>query len=610
MAVNRFTNLTPSTYNPMTLQEIMMTPLAMRKKHDDLLAQQELIRSGLAKTDPYDNHFEEAVQLKKEIESQMDNLASNLSSNGFNNDAVSKTIALNRRYNDLISPTGKLGQINQHKIDLQNTYKNYIDDAVKMGNSQDVAELWAKEALQKHMTEPGWDENGRINKFKIDKAPVKYQDVRAIVNDLASKAGFDETSKGWAMDNIAIDTSTGMSYVKGESGKKLKGSNYVALNNLVNYMNNEVLRKDSDIHKVLDYTRQDINSVLQSIKNQSEIYKSSKDHYENGMDISNLNMPDGNGSNNNDNNIPTGITDPESQRVINENKEEYDYSKIGTSTPVILPKEPTPEQIKEAYGKSKQTYKDIIKDPIERKLYENTYYKLIKAGKIHKNRSMNDPLAAKAIQTYMNNHIPSIRIGNSVIRIDSEPNAEMFAGTLNSKDANQRNANAQLELEGGFRNIIDPTTGEKMDVKEFRDKGYKVEYIGYDSPINFRGYNFGDNLNENVMAHKVILKDSDGKVIGTTAMSRTKEEKEMPQFKASYIINNSYKNAVLNTNEWTPIGPYSGLKDENQNKFKGYKMKYNEEGTIDIKDPKGNMIISNAAPDSLKSFVYNKYFTR
>ena len=62
MGINRYTSLTPSTYNPLSMQEIMMTPLAMRKQHDDLLAQQEAVRAGLAKVDPDKKHFNEAIQ--------------------------------------------------------------------------------------------------------------------------------------------------------------------------------------------------------------------------------------------------------------------------------------------------------------------------------------------------------------------------------------------------------------------------------------------------------------------------------------------------------------------------------------------------------------------
>ena len=102
MGINRYTSLTPSTYTPLTMNEIMVTPMAMRKQHDDLLAQQEAVRAGLAKVDPDKKHFNEAIQLKKGIEDKINQSAQKLAQEGFSNDMTSQTIALNREYNDLV----------------------------------------------------------------------------------------------------------------------------------------------------------------------------------------------------------------------------------------------------------------------------------------------------------------------------------------------------------------------------------------------------------------------------------------------------------------------------------------------------------------------------
>lgn len=616
MPINRYTSLTPSTYDPLSMQEIMVTPMAMRKQHDDLLAKQEAIRSGLAKVDPDDKYFNEAVQLKKGIEDKINQSAQKLSQEGFSNNMMGETIALNREYNDLVAPTGKIGMINQHKANLAKTYQEYVNDAVKMGNSQEVAESWAKEALQKHRDvnqTPMYDDKGRVIDFKIDQSPVKYIDTRSVINDLATKAGFNEGNRGWALENIVTDPNTGMTYVKGDQGKSGHGDNYKQLNALSEYINAEVLDPNSDVRKSLDYNRQDLNSVLNKAGKQIDIYKSSKDSSESGNSISNLHMPPaGDGSGDKSEATPTGIFDPESQTTVGKESGEYDFSKIGKIYDDVAGLKITKggDQSRHTYvkGNGKHTYKDIITNPLEQKLYENSYNKLVKAGKINKNRSMNDPVAAASVQTYMNKHMPKVRLGSSIIQPDIDPSAEMFAGQTLGKDANQRNATMQSHLDADLREIINPETNLPFKKGEFAKNGYKVEYIGYDSPINFRGYKFGDKLNENVMAHKVLLKDSEGKVIGKTTVSRTKEEKEMPQFKASYIINNGYKNAVLNIGEWTSLGTFHGVKnDAGAQKFNGYKVKYNADGTMQVRDKQGN-VSAAVAPDQFKDFVYTKYF--
>ena len=153
-------------------------------------------------------------------------------------------------------------------------------------------------------------------------------------------------------------------------------------------------------------------------------------------------------------------------------------------------------------------------------------------------------------------------------------------GSLSNKDANSRNATIQQDLEYGIRKITDPITGKPMKPSEFKSKGYKVEYVGYDSPINFRGSNFEDPK-QDVMAHRVIVRDKDGNIVGNgnAAVSRTETEKQMPEFKSSSAITFSYRNAVLADGEYVDFG----TKDSSPGQLKGMKIKYNSDGTITVK---------------------------
>ena len=42
--MNRYTQLSPSQFSPLSLEEIMLVPSMKRKQHDDLLAKQEFLR--------------------------------------------------------------------------------------------------------------------------------------------------------------------------------------------------------------------------------------------------------------------------------------------------------------------------------------------------------------------------------------------------------------------------------------------------------------------------------------------------------------------------------------------------------------------------------------
>ena len=65
--MNRYTSITPSQFSPLSLEEIMLVPSMKRKQHDDILAKQEILRGELAKVNPLDVHFDEAVKLLPNI---------------------------------------------------------------------------------------------------------------------------------------------------------------------------------------------------------------------------------------------------------------------------------------------------------------------------------------------------------------------------------------------------------------------------------------------------------------------------------------------------------------------------------------------------------------
>jgi len=189
MPINRYTNLTPSTYDPLSMQEIMVTPMAMRKQHDDLLAKQEAIRGGLAQVDPHDKYFNEAVALKKGIEDKINQSAQKLSQEGFSNNMMGETIALNREYNDLIAPTGKIGQINAHKKQVAQTIKDYEELAAKQHWTPAETNRYIQEAISTHMQDTPWNENGQIAKFNVGKNIPTRIDYFKEFGDLAKSAG-------------------------------------------------------------------------------------------------------------------------------------------------------------------------------------------------------------------------------------------------------------------------------------------------------------------------------------------------------------------------------------------------------------------------------------
>jgi hypothetical protein len=170
---NRYDDITVSGYTPQTMQELAFVPMMKREKHDKLLAENELIRAGIAKVDPLKFHYDTALELKKGIESELDNTATELSKHGINNDMIGKTIALNRKYQDLVSPMGEFGKINAAKAIFNKEHDDYIKNATEVSKiGKDQAEKNWNNYVENNYT--GF-KDGKITNIEPLGAPA-YQD--------------------------------------------------------------------------------------------------------------------------------------------------------------------------------------------------------------------------------------------------------------------------------------------------------------------------------------------------------------------------------------------------------------------------------------------------
>lgn len=286
---NRYSNYTPSAYNPLSLEEIAMVPAMRRKQHDALLAQQELIKSGLAKVDPYKKHFDEAINLKQGIESKIDQTATELAEQGVNNDMIGKTIALNREFQDLTSPTGKLGQINAEKINIAKINEEYDKMAAAQKWSPAESDYWKNKAITEYndlKQNPVYDpETGRIKQYS-GPAPaptrVNYADK---FHSYASNAKMSTSEFANAAQELAYDESTGQSAVKGSSYSKKWGDNTKAVLAAYQTMKREMQDPTSDVYKSMTYEQRQPANLLDTINKQKDIYKQTISAVESGNTI-------------------------------------------------------------------------------------------------------------------------------------------------------------------------------------------------------------------------------------------------------------------------------------------------------------------------------------
>lgn len=262
--MNRFSNYSVSAYTPMTMQEIMMTPLAMREQHNKTQSAIDLQNAELDKINALPVHTEEAIARKNELLKSINALSSDLANKGFSNDMTTNLIKLNRQVKDEFSPQGRLGQINN----AYSTYFKNLEDFKKSNEdkkwSQQEFDLNWNKHKQNYL---GYDEKGDIINIDSLSAPEKV----TIENK------WKELSTIMGDSKIATDILTGdAKLIPGPNGSLVtvttKDGTKLSYNNpqvvaALNQIHGELNDPTSDLSKSRIYAGQSMEKALSEAMN-------------------------------------------------------------------------------------------------------------------------------------------------------------------------------------------------------------------------------------------------------------------------------------------------------------------------------------------------------
>lgn len=591
---NRFDNGSVSAYTPQSFQELAFVPMMKRQQHDKIIADQELISAGLAKVDPYDKHFDEAVRLKQDLESNMDKTATELSQTGINNDMIGKTIALNRQYQDLISPTGKIGQINAEKINIQKINDEYDKYGQQKGWSEAETNYWKQEALKEYNQKPVYDEKGRILKYSGPKEIANKIDYNKRLHDLAISAGMttEEFKEGIP---LAISQDASGYFTQGHSSTGWsKGSNepqvIAAYNTLIKELNDPT----SELRKSADYERRDLTSLQSILDTQSDIYLKNSESNESNYTIDHF----GSGPGSSSEEQPAGDVFGEDYNTqeVGGNKQDYsEIERIGQITntkigevegsngfsPVDAGTGAVATEIKQG---GKKFNADDIKDPRQKALYNSVWSKMINEGIVgsdgkrhfikndYKKLGKNNPANAKTVLKMLKD-MPAITLTSKIVTTDTVLNNSGFSASI-GKTADERDKTIRKQLKltnNGARKLLDPKTGLSMTFEEAKKKYNlkgpdNVNYHGYVSPLNWEEQSF-NGTNSKASPHIITAEDENGNFIEFKT-SRLNSDNVGININRYNDLNTNYRNWTINTDTFIPF-------KSNSPNLSKLKIKYN-----------------------------------
>jgi len=529
MATNRYTELTPSQFDPLKLEEIMMVPAMKRKQHDDLLAKQELIRSGLAKVNPLDVHYNEAVKLKQDLESQMDKTAGELAQKGISPDMNAKLIAMNRQYNDLVSPTGRIGQINTAYAAEAAAKKSFMENpAYKEYPPEAIQKAWQTHRSKYAGYETPGDPTSKIVNIG-DLSGPKYEDMQKDFMDLSSRLGEQTRTQLQRMGAHFEAGPFGGVIMKTADGETINTDNDKNLKALAETMKTKYLMPTGEGYKSREFAGYDKQNTLDQLNSMMGIPAIDKEIKRMNYGDQFINAPsDGTKKEKQ----PTPPTVLQQGLVSNEVKnrklaEEIEgpgvmsllWSLTGVGDPLSMTTQNNglaPSEI-QARNKSIEEQKQIVLQG------------LIGAGKLPKNATYKDQKTKDVVIEYLKNN--AVTSATEYVTLDREQDPYLGASKLAPKDVKERSLSLQKDLFNNRSNLVLETGGE-MDNQWIKDNVKSISYDSYVAPGSRPDKGMFKNPKDNILSSQVNLTLNDGRVV-TGHISRNSAERETPEYKAS-----------------------------------------------------------------------------
>ena len=273
--MNRYSQITTSEFNPLSFQEIMAAPLAMRQKHDNSIAAAEALR---IKANPLDKHLSRALEIKNQMDAEIANNVDTLNKEGYNPTTFQNIIKLNRQYQDMISPTGEIGIINAAKIAEAKAKEDFMKNADE-SFGQDVLEQRWLEHRQKYADINGRDKDGKI--INIDNlGSPKYVDLDTGIKDVLSTLGSTTREKLLNSGLHFQNTDYGPVMVNSQ-GSVVTETNDKQLNDALNALKTRFINKTGEGRISRDFEGRTADEDLAYINSRisaANIYKQNKDY--------------------------------------------------------------------------------------------------------------------------------------------------------------------------------------------------------------------------------------------------------------------------------------------------------------------------------------------
>lgn len=552
---NRFDKGSVSAYTPQSFQELSFTPMMKRAQHDEM--SKNLAELDAIATDPLNEHRDEALRLKQEFEGKLGNMSGELASKGIDNIGKENFYRLKKEHDDLIAPTGKIGQINFAKKDYNSQKEAYLTNAEKQNIGRDQALVrWG----QKTGDYTGYDKDKNITNV-TPQGVAAYQDYEKYkqnVHALLGKVESETKDGNYQLRDSRLGNGTKV--MVNSKGFKKESTNLDALNNAILAGNEMWLKPTGEGYKYnVDAGVDQNNFRNRFVGDFGSMLETSKGrgYEENGQFINDASGPKVDETNENNPfeglNIGTNVIEDTSANKALDNitrsfgNKLIDFYKISntenntrlTSYKNNLRKQgfTETEVQKKAKDYNKPFMREILKKTADKYVNTTEYKYLLKTfkdnGLVNTNADIYDPQAYEKIANYLNEN-KTFRRENQIITTDKLKNNELFETQVEGKDANKRDENFKRRIAMGNARLLNAETGDEIDPADVEESTYLGVYSAKSIP-KFVKEKF-QNENQQIMPHYGEIK-IDGKKIKVIA-SRDESDFQTPEFQGGKFVHN------------------------------------------------------------------------
>lgn len=610
--MNRYSNITTSDFNPLSLEEVLAVPLYKQKQYD-ALEEARIKQADMFKIDPLDVHKERAMELNNSYMSKVDELANYQARTGDIQGSKSRMIKLQREYKKLNDPMGEVSKTNAAKVAYNTEKARFLEAATKQYSSEQALKLWndhsAKYTGFNDKNEiTNIDSKGLVKAKDFDKELLAYHSLLGNINSEIGTSG-----------NRIVDAGQGDGSKKmvNSSNRVVKSSNVDALNSMKKAMSADWLTPNGEGYKFNQEAGVD-NAVFNA-KFTNLMESQIQNTYKNIADSSASYIAAPKPTTSPEANTAAGFygIDYNTNAVGGKNTQVNEIARIGKDKALQITPGSDNRPNAQSRVKSGGTYKySEIKDPRQKAIFDNTWNNLTtkgvlgKDGKLHflnaaaRAKGKDDPRNAAYIAQTVIDSDP-ITLTTKLLTTDRDINNSGFAGMSLGKTQDARDKQMRRDLEltnSGARKLLDPETGQSMTYAEAQEKygiagSEKVKYQGYISPLNWEGKSF-TGTDSKASPHLITIPLKDG--------SGTKE------FKVSRIASDNlgvniarYNDLETNYRNYT-IQPNKTINFESQSpNLKGFKIHYN---TVDPQvDPNRGVLNHTLTAPNGDVYKLNEY---